>query len=259
MAKLIDPVEVDEKFDALDSVPEEESAEQSAEKPKEGVAELPQQYRNKSIDELVKMHQEAESRLGSQGNELGELRRVVDDFILKQSQNKAPEPVEEIDFFADPDKAVESKIANHPAIKEAQAASLQYKQNQAKETILGKHPDAAKLIQDSNFINWVSNSEIRKELFLRADKNYDFAAADELFSQYKAIQAVKSDVSQAEKDSRKDAINKASTGSVKASSEKSSRKIYRRQDIIELMKTDKSRYLAMEPEIIKAYRENRVR
>jgi hypothetical protein len=38
-----------------------------------------------------------------------------------------------------------------------------------------------------------------------------------------------------------------------------SKKIYRRADIIELMKTDPRRYQSMEPEIRKAYMEKRVR
>ena len=136
MAKIIDPVEVDVEADA--SVSEEPAVQ-------EEVAEVPEQYRDKSPADLIKMHQELESKLGNQGNELGELRnakqevtelrRVLDEYILNQSNNKAEEPAEEVDFFADPDKAVESKIANHPAIKEGQQASLERRQAQAKQML----------------------------------------------------------------------------------------------------------------------------
>jgi hypothetical protein len=64
---------------------------------------------------------------------------------------------------------------------------------------------------------------------------------------------------QDEKDARKDAVKKASTGGAKGSSETPSKKIYRRADIIELMKTDPRRYQSMEPEIRRAYAEKRVR
>ncbi len=60
------------------------------------------------------MHQEAEKLLGKQSGEVGELRSVVDNYIQTQlDTNKAPEqPEEDIDFFSDPDKAVERAIKN---------------------------------------------------------------------------------------------------------------------------------------------------
>ena len=260
MAKIIDPVEVDVEADA--SVSEEPAVQ-------EEVAEVPEQYRDKSPADLIKMHQELEQKLGNQGNELGELRnakqevtelrRVLDEYILNQSNNKAEEPAEEVDFFADPDKAVESKIANHPAIKEAQQASIQMRQSQAKQVLLDKHPDVPQIIQDNNFVNWVKGSSIRQELLQRADKNYDSAAADELFSQWKALQSVSVSANVSEKDARKDTLKKVSTGGAQGSSEAPSKKIYRRADIIELMKTDPRRYQSMEPEIRQAYAEKRVR
>jgi len=252
MATLIDPVEVDEVNSVEEPVQEEVTT-------SEGEAELAPMYQGKTIAEVAKMHQEAESRLGSQGAEVGELRKVVDNFILKQSETKAPEPAEEIDFFADPDKAVESKIANHPAIREAQENTLRIRQDQAKQELINKHPDAQEIIQSPDFINWVKSDEIRIELLTRADQQYDSRAADNLFSQWKQIKQMSQTAVQDEKDARKDAVKKASTGGAKGSSETPSKKIYRRADIIELMKTDPKRYQSMEPEIRRAYAEKRVR
>lgn len=251
MATLIDPVEVDEVNSVEEPVQEEVTS--------EGEAELSPMYQGKTIAEVAKMHQEAESRLGSQGAEVGELRKVVDNFILKQSETKAPEPAEEIDFFADPDKAMESKIANHPVIKEAQQNTLRIRQEQAKQELINKHPDAQEIIQSSDFINWVKSDEIRVELLTRADQQYDSRAADNLFSQWKQIRQMSQSAVQDEKDARKDAVKKASTGGAKGSSESPSKKIYRRADIIELMKTNPKRYQSMEPEIRRAYAEKRVR
>lgn len=251
MATLIDQVEVDEVNSVEEPVQEEVTS--------EGEAELSPMYQGKTIAEVAKMHQEAESRLGSQGAEVGELRKVVDNFILKQSETKAPEPAEEIDFFADPDKAMESKIANHPVIKEAQQNTLRIRQEQAKQELINKHPDAQEIIQSSDFINWVKSDEIRVELLTRADQQYDSRAADNLFSQWKQIRQMSQTAVQDEKDARKDAVKKASTGGAKGSSETPSKKIYRRADIIELMKTNPKRYQSMEPEIRRAYAEKRVR
>jgi hypothetical protein len=254
MARLIDPVEVDETEQVEDVPQEAETVEAS-----EGVADVPPEYQGKTQAELIKMHQEAEKRLGTQGSEVGELRKIVDNFILQQSETKAPEPAEEVDFFADPDKAVESKIANHPAIKEAQETTNRIRQDQAKQDLINKHPDAQEIIQSSEFINWVKGSDIRIELLTRADQQYDTKAADELFSQWKQIKQMSQNAVEDEKNARKDTVKKASTGGAKGSTESPSKKIYRRQDIIELMKTDPKRYQSMEPEIRRAYAERRVR
>ena len=254
MARLIDPVEVDEN-EQVEDVQQEAETEQAS----EGVADIPPEYQGKTQAELIKMHQEAQSRLGTQGSEVGELRKIVDDFILKQSETKAPEPAEEVDFFADPDKAVESKIANHPAIREAQETTLRIRQEQAKQELINKHPDAQEIVQSSEFINWVKGSKIRMELLARADQQYDSKAADNLFSQWKQIKQSSQAAVQNEVDARKDTVKRASTGGAKGSTEAPSKKIYRRADIIELMKTDPRRYQSMEPEIRKAYMEKRVR
>ena len=254
MARLIDPVEVDEN-EQVEDVQQEAETEQAS----EGVADIPPEYQGKTQAELIKMHQEAQSRLGTQGSEVGELRKIVDDFILKQSETKAPEPAEEVDFFADPDKAVESKIANHPAIKEAQETTLRIRQEQAKQELINKHPDAQEIIQTPEFINWVKSDDIRMELLTRADQQYDSKAADNLFSQWKQIKQSSQAAVQNEVEARKDTVKRASTGGAKGSTEAPSKKIYRRADIIELMKTDPRRYQSMEPEIRKAYMEKRVR
>lgn len=256
MARLIDPVEVDETEQVEDVQQEAETEQVEA---SEGVADVPPEYQGKTQAELIKMHQEAQSRLGSQGSEVGELRKIVDDFILKQSETKAPEPAEEVDFFADPDKAVESKIANHPAIREAQETTLRIRQEQAKQELINKHPDAQEIIQTPEFINWVKSDDIRMELLTRADQQYDSKAADNLFSQWKQIKQSSETAVQNEVEARKDTVKRASTGGAKGSTEAPSKKIYRRADIIELMKTDPRRYQSMEPEIRKAYMEKRVR
>jgi len=49
---------------------------------------VPEKYRGKSAKEIAQMHMEAEKLIGRQGSEVGELRRVVDDFIKTQALSK---------------------------------------------------------------------------------------------------------------------------------------------------------------------------
>ena len=49
------------------------------------------------------------------------------------------------------------------------------------------------------------------------------------------------------------------TGGARGSAEGSRKKVYRRADIIKLMRTDPERYQALSEEILKAYSEGRVK
>lgn len=257
MAQLIDEVknEVDEDLQP-DAVLEEVAAAPPEAPPQD---DIPDNYQGKSPAELIKMHQEAESRIGQQGQEVGHLRKVVDDFILNQSKVNEPEQAEEIDFFAEPDKAVDSKIANHPTIKQLERLGNQMKQDQTLTALQQKHPDIKEVAANTNFQKWVVGSKIRSELYERANNNYDYDAADELFSSWKSTQDVAQQAVDVERKERKQTLNAASTGGANGSGEAPSRKIYRRSDIIELMRTNPKRYESMSDEIFRAYQEGRVK
>jgi len=262
MATLIDErLETAEEKQAELETTTQESQEQVEETPEQ--QELPQKYQGKSTAEIIRMHQEAEKLLGKQSSEVGELRKVVDDYIQTQLAEQAPqqqqEPDEEIDFFSEPDKAVARAIDNHPKIKEAEQISNQYRQSTATAELQKRHPDMQEILQDGKFAEWIKGSKIRQQLFVQADQQYDYEAADELFTTWKERQQVVGQTAATEKNERKKAVKAASTGNVRGSGEQAARKVYRRSDIIKLMKDDPERYMSLSDEIMKAYREGRVR
>ena len=227
-------------------------------------AEIPDKYRGKSAEDLVRMHQEAEKLLGRQSSEVGELRQVVDSYIQTQLSNQqAPtqqqETVDEVDFFSDPEGAVKRAIDNHPKIKEAENISKQYQKTTALTQLQKDHPDMQGILTDDKFAEWIKGSKIRAQLYVQADKQYDYEAANELFTLWKERRQVVQQTATAEKQGRKQAVKNASTGSASGSSETKTRKIYRRADIIKLMRTDPERYQSLSDEIMKAYQEGRVR
>ena len=236
---------------------EEEQEQETTEEP-----EIPQKYQGKSTAEIIRMHQEAEKLLGKQSSEVGELRKVVDDYIQTQLSEQAPkqsEPEEEIDFFSEPDKAVARAIDNHPKIKEAEKISNQYRQSTAMAELQRRHPDMNEILQNDKFVDWIKGSKIRQQLFVQADQQYDYEAADELFTLWKERQQVVSQTAATEKNERKRAVKAASTGNVRGSGEQSAKKVYRRSDIIKLMKEDPERYMSLSNEIMAAYADGRVR
>jgi len=256
VAQLIDEVkqEVDEQSNDEAVLEESQDSNEAA-----AADDLPEQYRGKTPAELIKMHQEAESRIGQQGQEVGKLRSVVDDFILKQTKSNEPEEAEEIDFFADPDKAVEHKIANHPTLKQLEQLGVQMQQSQTLSALQQKHPDLKDIAMSPEFQKWVTGSKVRQQLYEQANNQYNYDAADELFSTWKEIRNVATQTVEVERKERKQALNAASTGGASGSTEAPSKKIYRRSDIIDLMRNDPKRYQSLSGEIMRAYQEGRVR
>jgi hypothetical protein len=125
----------------IDQAPEEGNADQieqnevneiqqepAVEQPQPEESNLPNKYQGKSLEEVVQMHQEAEKLLGRQSSEVGELRKVVDDYIAIQTpaapQQQHVEPEDDIDYFTDPQAAVNRAIENHPKIREAEQYTL---------------------------------------------------------------------------------------------------------------------------------------
>ena len=258
MAKIIE--REDEQASTEDVFAEQEQPEVE-EQVTPSEPEIPDKYQGKSAQELVQMHQEAEKLLGRQSSEVGELRKVVDNYIQAQltTEPQQQEQVEEVDFFTDPEKAVAQAIQNHPKIKEAESVSQQYRMQTALSALKTNHPDMESILQDTKFAEWIQGSKVRTKLFVAADKEYDYEAADELFNLWKERQQMIGQAASAEKQSRKQAVRTASTGNASGSSESSPKKIYRRADIIKLMKEDPHRYAALQDEIMRAYAEKRVK
>lgn len=246
------------------------AVEQPKEEPKstpEPVEELPEKYRGKSALEIAKMHQEAEKLIGRQANEVHEVRSLADQLLKQQleTQAKQAKPVEESleeDFFADPASAVNRQVEKHPAVLEARQAALEMKKMKTAQQLSAKHPDFATIAQDAGFQDWVKSSPIRLNLFAKADAEFDFESADELLSTYKELKQIKQQTqvvqTAAVESKAQEQAMKAATVDVGGAGE-SSRKVYRRADLIKLRMTDPDRYMQMSDEIMAAYAEGRVR
>lgn len=260
MAEFIDEVNDQEEQNPLEAQQIEEGQQEAQQEQVAVEEEVPEKYKGKDFKEIVRMHQEAERLIGRQGSEVGELRKIVDNFIRSQATQQQPkEEINEDDFFADPKTAVAKAIENHPKIKQAELAALEMAKAKALQTLQTKHPDFGNVVVDPGFQNWVNASKVRAELFSRADKQYDVDAADELISTWKERQGSAKQTVSAEKQARSQAIKSATTAVTGGSDEAPSKKIYRRADIIKLMQTDPDRYDSLQPEIMAAYREGRVK
>ena len=268
MAKFEDPLQEELEFDEVE---EEQKPEEQVEEPaveEQPEPEIPDKYRNKSIHDIVKMHQEAERLIGKQAQEVGEVRRLADELLKRElSQQKAVQnpKQEEKDptakYFDDPVGAVNEAVANHPAIKEAQQQAFTYKQQQVEQKLRKEFPNFDEVIQDPQFFEWIKVSPVRTRLFTEAHSQYDYDSAVELVSTWNIMNKEKQ-VTQPNMvtESKKETAKNLKAATVDTGSPApSSKKTYRRSDLINLRLRDPDRYYAMQDEIMSAYAEGRVK
>jgi len=232
------------------------------EQPQETVEVIPEKYKDKSITDIVRMHQEAEKMIGRQAQEVHEVRTLADQLLKRQleSDNKQPvvESAPEVDFFENPQDSIKRAIENNPAVLEAKQANLELKRMKTAQQLAAKHPDFGSIANDTGFQEWVKASPVRLSLYAKADAEFDFSSADELLSTYKELKQVRSNsVSTAGKQQQAQAL-KAASVDVGGSGEVT-KKVYRRADLIRLKMTDPDRYDQLQPEIMAAYSEGRVK
>ena len=226
----------------------------------ENKPELPEKYRAKSLEEIVRMHQEAEKLIGKQAQEVGEVRKLADE-LLKQNLGSKQQQVEvepEVDFFENPQKAVQATIDKHPDVLAARQAGLEFKRMQIQQKLVQDHPDYSQVVNDSEFQNWVKSSPVRLGLYAKADGEFDYDSANELLSTFKQLRGIKAKESEQAGNAQRTKSMKAAQVDVGGSGE-SSKRVYRRTDLIRLKMTDPSRYEALSDEIMQAYSEGRVR
>jgi hypothetical protein len=222
--------------------------------------ELPEKYRTKSLEEVVRMHQEAEKLIGKQAQEVGEVRKLADELIKQNLGSKQPATQDEpeVDFFENPQKAVQSTIDKHPDVVAARIAGQDFKKMQIQQKLSQEHPDFTQIVNDTGFQDWVKASPIRLGLYARADGDFDYDSANELLTTYKELRGVKAQQSEKASDATRAKSMKAAQVDVGGSGE-SSKRVYRRADLIRLKMTDPARYDALNEEILTAYAEGRVK
>ncbi len=259
--------EVEEEFASLDELNQEPSeavdvgeVEVAAEVTE---PELPDKFKGKSTEDIVKSYTELEKEFGRRNNEVGELRKLTDELLeLQLSEKKEKEePNYEVNvdnLLENPNEAISKAVENHPKFKQFEESQRASQISQAKAKFTEKHPDYQDIVSKEDFANWIKESPVRISMYQNADQNFDFDVGDELLTTYKALRGQANNVAAEEKsENAKVALKKASVE--RGSNSGTTKKVYRRTDLINLKLSDPAKYAAMEPEIMKAYSDGRVR
>jgi hypothetical protein len=263
MAEVTDIESVTDDFETVSDVVQEQGAASS--EPVQETSEqevIPEKYRGKTTKQLIDELEHANKYMGKYSNELGEVRRLADELIKSQLQPaKKEEPAREVDFFENPQEAIRKAVETNPEVQMAKQYAIQAQRAQAQAAFNQKHPDSGQILQDAQFGEWIQSSKIRTELFQKANA-FDVDAADELFSTYKQLKAVKaaqtqSKVDSVEKAARDTALKAASVDT--GGTGESSQKIWSRAKIMHMRLYEKAKFEAAREEIERAYQEGRVK
>jgi len=239
----------------------------------EGGTELPDKFRNKSMEEVVNMYQNLEKEFGRKGNEVGELRKLTDELLQleiqqkKQNQERVSSKEEQIsddDWFTSPKEATDKYLQNSGLAKEVEQLKEKLTsrdREEAHKAFVEKHPDYQDLAQKEDFQTFVKDSKYRLDLAQKADQ-YDYEAANELFDLYKAIRSnsgASNEDNGADKAQQQQEARKRATLEGTSNRSKGTKKVYRRADLIKMKMNDPERYMAMQDEIMQAYSDGRVK
>lgn len=225
---------------------------------------IPEKLQGKSKEEIADMYVNLESKIGSQGNELGELRRLTDQILQNQFNSTQQESdikeVSDEDFYDNPKEAV-SKAVNKTLSENEQLKKLDKVEELLWEQQLHKqHPDFQEVVSSQSFGEWVGKSKLRLGLYKKADQ-YDIDSAVGLLDLWKEHQELTASVAQEEKkfvDNKREKDLKAAT-SESATTETSTKPTFKRAELIRMRIEDPQKYSAMQPEIMAAYQEGRVK
>jgi hypothetical protein len=154
-------------------------------------------FAGKSVDEVLESYAALESKLGSQGEEIGQLRRMQEQMVeLQIQQARQPqvadtaEPVEPItanDLYDDPDEAigrvVETKAKSQLEPIQRELAELRLERTKAR--LESQFPSWESEVRSSEFLDWVKESSFRSRMAQEADRG-DIEVATDLLSDWYA-------------------------------------------------------------------------
>lgn len=261
LENIYDPEELE-----YEELEQQEINEEQVADTQEPELEEPEKFKGVDRSKIIKSYLELEKVNGRHAQELGELRKMADQYLRQELERvtkaKEPEPEPEItldDMIAQPVKAIGKAV--EPKIRNIEDRLNQYEKQLALREFQKKHPDIQDIGADPEFIEWVQGSTYRTRQFIAADQHLDLEAADELLSTWKERKEMLASKKEEQKekmlqnrdrDLKNLTLESGSTGEV-------SKKVYRRADLINLRNSDPDRFDAMYEEISKAYLEGRVK
>jgi hypothetical protein len=173
---------------------------------------IPERFRDKTPEEIAASYVELENKFSQQGNDLGTLRRTVDEMITLQSQNVSPqdetptsEPVSVDEIYENPDaairRAVQEELGGETGnrIEQLEQALAAERTNAKLARLDSKHDGWRTTAESPEFAEWVGKSAYRQRMVDHARSTGDIDAAEDLLDMYSDVAGATADQADAER------------------------------------------------------------
>ena len=226
----------------------------------EEVSSIPEKFQGKSAEEIAESYSELEKEMGRKNNEVGELRKLTDQYIhqelsRREDPKESDSSIEVDDLLENPTEVISSVVK-----KQLDSVNQRFDQmntQQRQEKFAADNPDYMDIGNSQEFKNWAGASPYRTKQFNAANEG-DFDAADEILQGYRdQVLSIQEAAKKGEKVKRDKALNDASSET--AGTGETSGKIFKRAELMKLQMTNPDKYWAMTEEIHQAYAEGRVK
>jgi hypothetical protein len=161
--------------------------------------EVPERFRadtpEESLRKVLNSYGELERRFSQQGNDLGEMRKLVDQMFELESargSNKQEEEPEQVDvgvddLYDDPRGAIEKVVNNTVGkdLEKLQRERIVEQIEREKAKLTEDFPNWQELPQNPEFVDWVKERQYRQRWLMDANQ-YDFDSARALFEEWGA-------------------------------------------------------------------------
>lgn len=231
--------------------------------------QVPEKYKDKSLAQVIDMHQNAEKELGRTRNEIGQYRGLVQDLSqLRRSPEQEPEKLEEIDVSGD--ELLESPVETIRRVVKQDLAAFAAKADERdlsttvaveNDRLLRDHPDLNTVVGSEDFQEFAARTPGRQQDFNTAAQGEGLdqvRAARRLLEDYEDFnQAIAGKSQQTPVDKARKVATESGTGAAPPPAGNTDQ-IYE-ADVIKLIASDVAKYRSpsYQAELVKAIREGR--
>ena len=239
--------------------------------------QIPEKFKGKTPLEIIEMYQNAESELGRARNEIGQVRRLADELLginratqaaRTENANQQPrKPLTQDDILSNPEQAVTSVVKAEADQRErAHVDRLDMLEAEVRMARFErKHPEFRSTMEDPKFVEWVQKSPLRGRL-AQAAASGDYVAADELFTLYDevkpAMQQQQTNQQTSTDQARRAGLARpggSSAAGIANTGSNSGKQIWSRAKLMEMRLNNPEEFERLQPEILRAYAEKRVK
>ena len=168
----------------------QEASEASESRQAENSIEIPERFKDKSIEDVIKSYTELEKAYSRQGNDLGEYRKLSEQLLALESQGGSKETETQSEdisidaLYDDPKGTIEKVVSQRVSGLEQQLQQERF--NERLKQMNSKYEGWQEEVRTPEFVNWVqewANTPVRQRLVMQGDQG-DLDSAEEVLLSY---------------------------------------------------------------------------